>query len=198
MRALPPASDPTSSPSQSAAVLNLRGILLPFTTPFKQNEEFDADGLRANLRFWNQTGIAGYVALGSTGERVHVNEREYLEIIECAREAVPGGLSFIVGAGQESRRGTINEVKRAATAGADAVLVITPHFYRAAISQAALVNHYKAVADASPVPVLLYNMPDLTGIRIEPETAAQLSFYLTLLESRTAPQKWRSYARRFD
>ena len=162
-------------------MLNLRGILLPFTTPFKQNEEFDADGLRANLRFWNQTGIAGYVALGSTGERVHVNEREYLEIIECAREAVPGGLSFIVGAGQESRRGTINEVKRAATAGADAVLVITPHFYRAAISQAALVNHYKAVADASPVPVLLYSMPDLTGIRIEPETAAQLSFHPNII-----------------
>ena len=156
-------------------MLNLRGILLPFTTPFKQNEEFDADGLRANLRFWNRTGVAGYVALGSTGERVHVNEREYLEIIECAREEVPKGLSLIAGAGQESRRGTINEVKRAATAGADAVLVITPHFYRAAISQTALVDHYKAVADESPVPVLLYSMPDLTGIRIEPETAAQLS-----------------------
>jgi 4-hydroxy-2-oxoglutarate aldolase len=84
-------------------------------------------------------------------------------------------MSFIVGAGQESRRETISEIKRAAALGADAVLVITPHFYRAAITQQALVSHYQAVADAVPVPVLLYSMPDLTGIKIEPETAAQLS-----------------------
>jgi 4-hydroxy-2-oxoglutarate aldolase len=165
----------------SHASLNLRGILLPFTTPFKQNEEFDAEGLRANLRHWNSTGIAGYVALGSTGERVNVSENEYLQIIECARDEVPENLSFIVGAGQESRRGSINEVKRAAEAGADAVLVITPHFYRAAITQTALVDHYLAIADASPVPLLLYSMPDLTGVRIEPETAAELSVHPNII-----------------
>ncbi|HET6670710.1 MAG TPA: dihydrodipicolinate synthase family protein [Pyrinomonadaceae bacterium] len=165
----------------SHASLKLRGILLPFTTPFKQNEEFDAEGLRANLRHWNSTGIAGYVALGSTGERVNVSENEYLQIIECARDEVPQNLSFIVGAGQESRRGSINEVKRAAEAGADAVLVITPHFYRAAITQTALVNHYLAIADASPVPLLLYSMPDLTGVRIEPETAAELSVHPNII-----------------
>ncbi|MFZ0062849.1 MAG: dihydrodipicolinate synthase family protein [Pyrinomonadaceae bacterium] len=172
---MPQVSNITSPPLPSHRSLNLRGILLPFTTPFKQNEEFDAEGLRANLRRWNATGIAGYAALGSTGERVNVNEREYFEIIECARDVVPKNLSFIVGAGQESRRGTINEIKRAAEAGADAVLVITPHFYRAAITQTALVNHYQAIADASPIPLLLYSMPDLTGVRIEPETAAELS-----------------------
>ena len=75
----------------------------------------------------------------------------------------------------ESRRGTIAQIKRAAEAGADAVLVITPHFYRSSITQQALVDHYRAAADASPVPVLLYSMPALTGIKIEPETAAQLS-----------------------
>ena len=154
---------------------SLRGILLPITTPFTSDEEIDSKGLQANLRFWNATGIVGYVVLGSTGERVNLDERECQQVIETTRAEVPRELGFIVGAGQESRRGTINEIKRAAAAGADAVLVITPHFYRAAISQTALVDHYQAIADSSPVPVLLYSMPDLTGVRIEPETAAQLS-----------------------
>lgn len=154
---------------------SLRGILLPITTPFTSDEEIDSKGLQANLRFWNTSGIVGYVVLGSTGERVNLDERECQQVIEAARAEVPRELSFIVGAGQESRRGTINEIKRAAAAGADAVLVITPHFYRAAITQTALVDHYLTVADSAPVPIMVYSMPDLTGIRIEPETAAQLS-----------------------
>jgi len=113
--------------------------------------------------------------LGSTGERVHLDEREYLEVIETTRAVVPDSMAFIVGAGQQSTAGTIKEVERAAAAGADAVLVITPHFYRSAISQEALINYYNSVADAAPVPLLLYSMPALTGIKIEPETVARLS-----------------------
>ena len=102
-------------------------------------------------------------------------------MIETARAAVPSELAFIVGAGQQSTTGTINEIKRAAHAGADAVLVITPYFYRAAITQEALITYYTAVADASPVPVLLYSMPVLTGIKIEPETIAQLSQHANII-----------------
>ena len=131
--------------------------------------------LKANIDRWNATGITGYVILGSTGERVNLNEREFLHLIEVTRKAVPQTLSFIVGAGQQSTRGTIDEIKRAANAGAEAVLVITPHYYRSAITQEALVKHYKAVADAASIPIILYSMPDLTGIKIEPETAARLS-----------------------
>src|SRR2546423_4736114 len=155
--------------------INLSGLLLPITTPFTTNEDIDFNGLTSNLAKWNQTGITGYVILGSTGERVNLDEREYIEVIEAARAAVPEALSFIVGAGQQSTRATITEIKRAAEAGAKAALVITPHYYRSAITQDALVNHYRAVADGSPVPVILYSMPDLTGIRIEPLTAARLS-----------------------
>ena len=150
-------------------------MLLPFTTPFKANDDLDVDGLRENIRKWNKTGIVGYVALGSTGERVNLNEREYLKVIEVARAAVPPDLVFIVGAGQQSTRCTIEEIKRAVAVGGDAALVITPHFYRSAITQEALVSHYMTVADDSPVPIILYNMPDLTGIKIEPQTVAQLS-----------------------
>lgn len=153
----------------------MRGILLPFTTPFSQTEELDKEGLRRNIRKWNSTGIIGYVVLGSTGERVNLDERECAQVIQIAREEIPEQLAFIVGAGQQSTRATIAETKQASVAGADAVLVITPNFYRSAITQEVLATHYTAVADASPVPVILYSMPDLTGIKIEPKTIAQLS-----------------------
>jgi 4-hydroxy-2-oxoglutarate aldolase len=159
----------------------LRGILLPITTPFTPAEEIDTKGLQANIRRWNSSGIVGYVVSGSTGERVNLEESEIQQVVETARTEVPSDLGFIVGAGQESTRGTISEIKRAAAAGADAVLVITPHFYRAAITQAALVDHYRAIADAAPVPVILYSMPDLTGITIESQTAAELSAHPNII-----------------
>lgn len=154
----------------------LRGILLPFTTPFDPIGNLNLDGLVANIKKWNETDISGYVALGSTGERVNLDEREYLQVIETTREIVSSEKVLIVGAGQQSTRGTINEIRRVAAAAAiDAVLVITPHFYRSAITQEALVEHYAHVADESPVPVVLYSMPALTGIKIESATAARLS-----------------------
>jgi 4-hydroxy-2-oxoglutarate aldolase len=158
---------------------DLRGVLLPVPTPFDSAAEADLRALRSNLAKWSATGIAGYVMLGSTGERVHLDEREYLEVIKAAREEVAAredGVAFIVGAGQQSTRGTISEIKKAAAAvHLDAFLVITPHFYRPSITQKTLIEHYQRVADESPAPLILYSMPALTGIRIEPETAARLS-----------------------
>jgi 4-hydroxy-2-oxoglutarate aldolase len=155
--------------------INLNGLLLPITTPFTTDEAVDLAGLTANIKKWTEAGVNGFVLLGSTGERVNLDESEYVQVIEALRAAVPQTLTFIVGAGQQSTRGTTKEIERAATAGAEAVLVITPSFYKSAITQDALVKHYRALADVSPVPVILYSMPDLTGIRIEPETAASLN-----------------------
>lgn len=160
---------------------DFQGILLPTTTPFDTHGSIAWPTLRANLESWNKTGIRGYVLLGSTGERVHLDDREYVEAIETARAVVPRELAFVVGAGQQSTLGTIREVKSAARAGADAVLVITPYFYRSAITQDTLVNYYTAVADEAPVPVLLYSMPPLTGIKIEPETIARLSDHANII-----------------
>lgn len=155
--------------------INLDGILLPVTTPFTPTEDFDAESFTDNLIKWNDAGVIGYVVLGSTGERVNLDEREYLQVIQTARTVVPETMSFIVGAGQQSTRGTISEIETAANAGAEAVLVITPDYYRPAITQDALITHYTAAADASPIPLILYSMPDLTGVKIDPETAARLS-----------------------
>jgi 4-hydroxy-2-oxoglutarate aldolase len=161
--------------------LNLNGVLLPITTPFTADGKIDTAALVKNIHRWNATGISGHVVLGSTGERVHLDEAEYLQVIETARKETPDTLSFIAGAGQQSTRGTIEEIKRAAQSGAEAVLVITPHYYRPAITQEVLVSHYTEVADAAPVPLILYSMPDLTGIKIEPETAARLSEHQNII-----------------
>ena len=158
----------------------LQGVLLPITTPFR-GELVDRAALRSNIDRWSSSGIKGFVVLGSTGERVHLDEREYLDVIETTRAAVSSELAFIAGAGQQSVAGTNKEIRTAAKRGADAVLVITPHYYRAAITQDTLINFYTAVADASPVPVLLYSMPALTGIKIEPETIARLSEHQNII-----------------
>ncbi len=168
-------------PATSIMSINLSGVLLPITTPFTSTEDFDAASLVSNLTKWNESGITGYVVLGSTGERVNLDENEYIEVIETARQAVPDELTFIAGAGQQSTIGTIKEIERAAHAGAEAALVITPSFYKSTMTQDALVRHYLAIADASPVPVILYSMPDLTGIKIEPETAARLSEHQNII-----------------
>jgi 4-hydroxy-2-oxoglutarate aldolase len=175
--------NPTSAENRFAHSLaeSLRGILLPFVTPFDEAGEVDARAIGFNLEKWNETGVKGYVALGSTGERVHLSERECLTVIETARRHVTAPLSLIVGAGQQSTRLTIEEVKRWAGAGADAVLLITPGYYRAEMSQGALKSYYRAVADESTVPIMLYNIPQLTGITLAPETVAELATHANII-----------------
>jgi len=153
----------------------LGGLLLPATTPFTINGDLDVEALRLNISRWSSKGINGLVMLGSTGERVHLDEREYRQILETARAEVSSDLALIVGAGQQSTLKTIDEMRVAVEAGADAALVITPYFYRSAITQETLLNYYSAVADAAKIPVMLYSMPALTGVKIEPETIARLS-----------------------
>jgi 4-hydroxy-2-oxoglutarate aldolase len=160
-------------------MIALKGILLPTTTPFDASGQISAADMTSNIKAWSARGVIGFVVLGSTGERVHLDEHEYLEVIEVSRAATDSVL--IVGAGQQSTVGTIKEIKNAARSGADAVLVITPYFYRTAITQETLINYYKAVADEAPVPVLLYSMPPLTDIKIEPETVARLSEHKNII-----------------
>lgn len=153
----------------------LRGILLPFPTPFDKDGEVDAAALQFSINKWNDTGVQGYVALGSTGEAVHLDDGERATVIDAARAAVPSALRLLVGTGRQSTRETISETRRAAHLGADAALIVTPHFYRAAMTPLALINHYTAIADAAPIPVVLYNIPKNTGVHLMPETVARLS-----------------------
>jgi 4-hydroxy-2-oxoglutarate aldolase len=122
-----------------------------------------------------RTGLRGLVLLGSNGEAPFVDRDEIARIVATAREDVPPDRVLIAGTGQQSTRQTIAATRAAADDGADAVLVLTPSVFRAQMTPEALVRHYRAVADASPVPVLLYNHPAATGVNLTPALACTLA-----------------------
>jgi 4-hydroxy-2-oxoglutarate aldolase len=150
------------------------GIYPPVLTPYR-GDEVALDRLAANLRRLDAYPLAGYVVLGSTGEFPLLSESEKERVVEAARAETPRSKLLIAGTGGESTAAVIRLTKRAAGLGADAVLVITPGYFKGMMKPPALVRHYRAVADASPVPVLLYNFPANTGINLEPETVARLA-----------------------
>jgi 4-hydroxy-2-oxoglutarate aldolase len=155
-------------------MLNLSGIYPPIATPFT-NGDVDYAGLEHNVARWMQTGLRGLLALGSNGEAAFVDEDEAESIIATVREGVPRDRVLLAGTGRQSTRATIAATQRAAKAGADAVLVLTPFYFKSQMTHDALVTHYRAVADASPVPVLLYNFTNVTAMNMLPDTVAALS-----------------------
>jgi 4-hydroxy-2-oxoglutarate aldolase len=151
------------------------GVFIPVPTPYR-GEAVATDRLKDNLEQWNQTGLAGYVVLGSTGEFPLLSETERDAVLTAAREAIPRDMAFIAGTGSNSTLLTIRQTKRAAEIGADAAIVITPHYFTKAFSQpAAQIHHYLTVAEASPIPIILYNFPLNTGINLEPDTVARIA-----------------------
>jgi len=156
-------------------VSSFDGVFIPVTTPFSGDDVAPAR-LAANLQKWNGAPLAGYVVLGSTGEFPMLNEAERDRILVSAREAIPRDKLFLAGTGTDSTLNTIRQTRRAAEIGADAAIVITPHYFTRAFGQAAAqVRHYVAVAEASPIPILLYNFPLNTGINLEPDTVARIA-----------------------
>src|SRR5262245_7963178 len=155
--------------------MNLSGVFTPIPTPFSDNDEADLDRLHAALAHWLTSPLAGFVVLGSNGEAAFLDEDESDRVVGAARDVVPRGRAFIVGTGRESTRATIDATRRAASLGADAVLVRTPGFFKSQMTTAVFVAHYNAVADAAPVPVLLYNFTAVTGVTLPIDAAAQLA-----------------------
>lgn len=143
-------------------------------TPF-DGEEVDVRAIRSNVERWSRAGVGGIVALGSNGEAPLLEEDESDRVLEAARDALASQFVLIAGTGRESTRATIVACSRAARLGADAVLVRTPSYFKPRMTPDAFVRHYTAVADASPVPVLLYNYPALTGVNLTPDTVGRLS-----------------------
>jgi 4-hydroxy-2-oxoglutarate aldolase len=153
--------------------LSVRGVLPPIPTPFDTDGQVAYSALRENLQRWNEFDLAGYVVLGSNGEAAYLEDAEKVRLLEAAREAIPADKLLIAGTGCESTQSTIALTRQAAEVGADAALVITPNFYDGAMSPDALVNHFVAVADASPIPVLLYNVPKFTHVDMAATTVAR-------------------------
>lgn len=149
-------------------------------TPFRDGE-IDSAAITHNVRRWIAAGLGGVVALGTNGEAALLDEQESDRVIEAARREVPRDRVLVVGVGRESTRATVAAAARAAALGADAVLVRTPSIYRAHVPLAAIAGHYTAVADASPVPVLLYNFPASTGVNLTPEIVGRLSTHQNIV-----------------
>jgi len=151
------------------------GVFAPVPTPFDRSDRVDTRRLKRALARWMTTPLSGIVILGSTGEAPLVDDGESDRIIAAARESVPPDRTLIAGTGRESTQAAIRSAKRAGQLGVDAVLVRTPGFYKAQLTTDSLVQHYTAVADASSVPVLLYQFPALTGVTLEPRAVATLA-----------------------
>lgn len=154
--------------------MNLRGIFPPIPTPFS-SDTIDHKALAANIGRWMRTPLSGLVVLGSNGEAPLLEDVEADAVIDTARANIPRDRTMIVGVGRESTAATVAAAKRAASAGGDVLLVRTPSFYKNVMNADAFVRHYTTVADASPAPILIYNVTMFTGVNITPDVVARLA-----------------------
>ncbi|HWN99633.1 MAG TPA: dihydrodipicolinate synthase family protein [Blastocatellia bacterium] len=161
--------------------VRLNGIMPPLTTPFSSDGSVDLGALRANVAHYNETGLAGYVALGSNGEAVHLSPSERGQVIETIKRAATTEHTIIAGVNELSTRAAMDATRAAADSGAEAALVITPYFYKSAMNADALERFFTEVAVRSPIPVLIYNVPQNTGVVIESATIASLAVHPNII-----------------
>jgi len=155
--------------------MDLSGVYPALTTPFAADGSVSLSDLKYNIERYNSTGLAGYVAIGSTGESVLLSRSEAESILATVKEAAGQGKRLIAGTGAESTAETIERTKRAAELGYHFALVKTPYYYKPAYRPEVLIAHYRRVADASPIPILLYSVPIFTGVTLEAPEVATLS-----------------------
>ena len=158
------------------------GVIAPVVTPFDAaTGDVAAEAFRGNLRAHFDRGASGVLLCGSTGEAALLDEGERDALVEWARPLVAPDRWLLAGVGGESTRQTIARAKRAAERGADAVLVVAPHYYGNAMTPEALGIHYRAVADASPAPVLLYNIPKYMHFALDPSLVRELAAHQNIV-----------------
>ncbi len=152
--------------------MDFSGVFAALTTPFAADDSVAIADLKQNIQRYNATGLAGYTVQGSTGESVLLSRAEWDSVLVAAKEAASPQKQLLAGTGVESTAETISRTKRAAELGYHAALVKTPYYYKPMYKPDVFVAHYRRVADASPIPVLLYSVPQFTGISLEaPEVA---------------------------
>jgi 4-hydroxy-2-oxoglutarate aldolase len=157
-------------------VIKLNGIFSPIATPFDHNGDLYKAKVRHNVERWNRTGLAGYVVGGSTGEAAMLSAAEKLLLWEWVAECSAPGKLLIAGTGMESVRETVALTNQAAELGYQAALVLTPHYYRNVLNHGdAQALYFRSVADQARIPVVIYNVPQSTGIDLNAATVARLS-----------------------
>ena len=153
----------------------LAGILPPITTPFDEAGELDLGALEVNLERYRGTGLEGLVVFGSNGEAVHLDGTERATMLHRVQSQAGSWATLVAGINELSTRAAKRAIEDAAEAEFDYALVITPYFYKGGMSQAVLRDFYLDLAEGSPLPLLLYTVPQNTGVRLEPATIAELS-----------------------
>jgi len=156
-------------------MFNFKGIIPPMVTPFDENGAIRYDFFERNIEKYIETGIEGFLVLGSNGESVYLEHSEKLKLIESARKRIPTSMNLLAGTGVESTQGTITLTKEAADRGADAALVKNPFYFKSQMTFDVYMAHYTAVADASPIPVIIYNVPVFTGLPLQSRVVIELS-----------------------
>jgi 4-hydroxy-2-oxoglutarate aldolase len=151
------------------------GVFAALTTPFAHDGSVSLADLKHNVHRYNQTDLAGYVAVGSTGESVLLTRTEMDGILVTVKDAAAVGKKLLAGTGAESTAETIERTKRAAELGYDAALVKTPYYYKPAYKPEVLIAHFRRVADESPIPVMLYSIPQYTGVTLAAADVAALA-----------------------
>jgi 4-hydroxy-2-oxoglutarate aldolase len=156
--------------------MKLSGVIGPVITTFEpKSENLDVAAFTSNVHAHLQAGLSGVLVCGSTGEAALLTEDERRLLLEAARGVVPRDKTLLMGVGAESTRQTLKRCNDAKAGGADAVLVVAPHYYSSSMNLEALRTHYRAVADGSPVPVLFYNIPKYMHFALPPELVGELA-----------------------
>ncbi|XP_017291071.1 4-hydroxy-2-oxoglutarate aldolase, mitochondrial [Kryptolebias marmoratus] len=170
-----------SQSSPAAGRLDLSGIYPPIATPFTTKEAVDYQRLEENLQKYAKMPFKGLVVQGSNGEYPYLTEDERVEVVRTVRRTLPEGKVLMAGSGCESTRATVELTEKMTAAGADAVLVVTPCFYKGKMDSRALIHHFTKVADSSPVPVVLYSVPANTGLEMPLDAVVELSQHPNIL-----------------
>ncbi|MDP2958909.1 MAG: dihydrodipicolinate synthase family protein, partial [Longimicrobiales bacterium] len=158
----------------------LEGVYAALTTPFA-GDEIAADKLRDNVQKYNRTDLAGYLVLGSTGESVSLTDGESLQLVEAVVAAAAPEKKILVGTARESTKGTIDFTNSLTGRGIAAALVRPPSYFKSKMTREALKTHYLAVAEASKLPILIYNIPQNTGVPLDPQLVVELATHPNII-----------------
>jgi 4-hydroxy-2-oxoglutarate aldolase len=163
------------------AAMKIEGVIPPMLTPFREDGKVDCRMFVRNIKRWNKDKLGGYLVLGSNSEAAYLTEQEKIRLMQLTVEHARKGRTLIAGTGLESTAETLRLTEKAATIGFHAALVLTPSYYADQMTDGALIEHFSRIADRSPIPILIYNVPRYTHINVSVNVVNELSLHPNII-----------------